>query len=108
MATDSRTLKKSYLREAKTGGRSTTAAQLAWLETKRVEFQAEVDGGDWAVVQQGVEGANHSATRGIPAMDRLAAVMAALEDLENSSGTAINRNRPGLLIPQFSAGGLHT
>jgi hypothetical protein len=105
---DVRTLKKSYLREAKTGGRSTVAAQLTWLEEKRVEFQAEAHGGGWAVTSQGNEGASHTAAREIPVMDRLAAVLAAIEDLENASGTAVNRNRPGILLPDFSSGGMHT
>lgn len=86
MPVNLRTLKKSYLREAALGGRTTYAAQIAWLEAKRVLLQAEVESGDWAVTSQAVEGANHSAMRGIPAADRLAAVIAALEYLEALNG----------------------
>lgn len=106
---DVRTLKKSFLREAKTGGRSTLSAQIAWLEAKRVTFQAEADGGGVFVNSQGVEGASHSALQAIPLMDRLQAVLQAIEELEAANGTADNRGRSGaLLIPQFTSGGLHS
>lgn len=80
------TLKKSYLREAATGGRTTVEQQLAWLEGKRSQFQAEVDAGDWEVQNQGRAGRTTSALRKLTAGDRLAAVLSAIEDLESTNG----------------------
>lgn len=83
---DLRYLKDSYLREAATGGRTTPAEQLTWLESKRVAFQAEVDAGDWEVTSQHRSGRSTSSLRKSSALDRLKAVLAAMESVEETLG----------------------
>lgn len=82
MAIAQSTLVKNYLREATAQAGSVVADQLVWLEAKRVELSAEVDGGDWALTSGSFSGRGHSASRGISAAARLSAVMAAMEKLE--------------------------
>lgn len=77
-------LVKNYLRDAAVYGGATDALKLAWLETKRQEFAAIVDGGDFEVTGTSLEGTSSSQRRGIAARERLKAVIAAMEKLEGT------------------------
>lgn len=95
-----RTLTKNYLRDAKANSEDPHGVeeQLAWLEARRVELSAEVDSGDWEMEQSAIEGAQATGRRKQTAKSRLAAVIAAMEQLEDVPGA------PGkgvLLIPLF-------
>lgn len=94
-----RLLVKNYLREAAVNADAPggTDEQIAWLETQRVALSAEVNTGDWSVTSTSQEGQSHTSNRGITAADRLAAVIAALEQLEENDAGAGGR----LLIPRL-------
>ena len=81
-----RDLVKNYLLDAVAFGGATTALQVAWLEEKRQELSALVDGGDWAVSGQSFEGTSSSQSRGISARERLAAIIACMEKLNGTGG----------------------
>lgn len=93
-----RDLIKNYLLDAAVYGGSTTAEKVAWLEVKRQELSAQVDSGDWEVSGQSIEGTSSSQRRGVAARERLAAVIAAMEQLNGTGGGGGG----ALIIPRLS------
>jgi hypothetical protein len=82
-----RTLVKNYLREAAANAEEPkgTTEQLAWLELQRVALSVEVNAGDFEITANAFEGGSASGKRGLNAKDRLAAVLAAMEQLEDAT-----------------------
>lgn len=97
LAPTHRTLVKNYLREAIAQAGADVGDQIDWLEAKRVTLSAEVDAGDWAVIEQTMEGHTARSSRGITCVERLAAVIAALDKLEAANGSGDNAGGPAIL-----------
>jgi hypothetical protein len=95
-----RLLVKSFLASARAAS-VTQAGRLAWLETRRAELSAEVEGGDWEVGSSAFDGHSASARRHASAAARLEAVMEAIEIL-TLDPTATRKTGGGVLIPRFT------
>lgn len=92
-----RDLIRNYLREAKAGGRTTTAAQVEWLEALRVSLTQELESGGQAVLSTSFKGQASTMDSGVSVRDRLSAVNAALDRLTGTPGGGGGM----LIIPRF-------
>lgn len=71
--------------------------QIAWLKTKRAEYSAEIQSGDWEVQSTTAEGGSASSRRGISARENHDAIVGALRKL----GATDIGSRGSLLQVQF-------
>lgn len=95
----SRALVNSYLRSAWAAEPADNGLRIAFLEGKAAELDAEIQSGDWAVGSTSFDGASHSASRGITALERLEAIQEAIELLtEDPEAT---KKAGGFVIPRF-------
>jgi hypothetical protein len=56
-------------------------AQITWLRTKRAEYSAEIQAGDWEVQSTTAEGGSASSRRGVSAKENHDAIVGALRKL---------------------------
>jgi hypothetical protein len=94
------TLVNSYIASAR-AAESTAARRLIWLETRRAELSAEVEGGDWEINGSSYDGKSSTARRVATASARLEAVFEAIAIL-TADPTATRRPGGGILIPRFN------
>jgi hypothetical protein len=94
------TLVNSYIASAR-AAESTQARRLSWLEARRAELSAEVEGGDWEVNGSSYDGKSSTARRTASASARLEAVFEAITIL-TADPDATRRPGGGLLIPRFN------
>lgn len=92
-------LVNSYIADARAHSDS-NVARLAFLESKRAALSAEVAGGGWEVGQISLDGTSSTSRRTISPIDRLRAVMEAIEIL--TADEDATRRKRGLLIPRYS------
>lgn len=95
-----RILVNSYLASARAAS-ATEAGRLAWLEARRAELSAEVEGGDWEVGSASYDGHSATSRRLSSAQSRLDAVFEAIEIL-TANPDATKKTGGGILIPRFS------
>jgi hypothetical protein len=95
-----RILVDSYLASARAAA-PTQAGRLAWLEGRRADLSAEVEGGDWEVSSASFQGHASTSRRLSPAAARLKAVFEAIEILTADPEATRSRGQ-GILIPRFS------
>ena len=94
------TLVNSYIASARSAS-GTAAGRLAWLEERRAELSAEVEGGDWEVNGSSYDGKSSTARRTASASARLEAVFEAITIL-TANPDATRRPGGGILIPRFN------
>lgn len=100
MAASFRTLVNSYIASARAASAS-DAGRLAWLEARRAELSAEVEGGDWEVGSASYDGHSATSRRHSSGGKRLSAVFRAIEVL-TADPTATRDKTGGVLIPRFT------
>lgn len=76
-----------WRRDAADAAPSGLSAQLAWLKTKRAEYSAKVQAGDWVVTAESTDGSSTQGARGVSDRDNHDAILAAIEQIEQSLGT---------------------
>lgn len=94
------TLVNSYIASARAAS-STDAGRLAWLEARRSELSAEVEGGDWEISGSSYDGKSATQRRTASASARLEAVFEAISIL-TANPEATRRPGGGILIPRFN------
>lgn len=92
-------LVNTYIADARAHS-SVNAARLAYLESIRASLSTEVKDGAWELTQTSFDGSSSNSRRLISPVDRLRAVMEAIEIL-TADEDATKRKR-GLLIPRYS------
>ena len=95
-----RILVDSFIASARAAS-TTDAGRLAWLEGRRAELSAEVEGGDWEVGSAAYEGHSATSRRMATAAARLKAVFRAIEVL-TADPTATKDGTSAVLIPRFT------
>lgn len=93
-----RTLVNSYISTARAHS-DTNSVRLEFLEEKRAALSEEVEGGDWETMGTSFDGSSSSHRRHLTAIDRLQAVMEAIEIL--TADSTATRRPGGILIPNF-------
>lgn len=65
--------------------------QIAWLREKRKDYAVKVDGGDYEITSDSLEGANTQGRRGISDRDNHDAIVGAIDVLKGRLGTGGKR-----------------
>lgn len=94
------TLVNSYIASARAAS-SSAAGRLAWLEARRAELSAEVEGGDWEISGNSYDGKSSTQRRTASAASRLEAVFEAISIL-TADPDATRRPGGGILIPRIN------
>lgn len=92
-------LVNTYIADARAHS-AVNAARLAYLEDIRAGLSDEVKSGAWEVTQTSFDGSSSNSRRLVSPLDRLRAVMEAIEIL--TADSTATRRRRGLIIPRYS------
>lgn len=95
------TLIRNYLLDARAAVGADRQSQYDYLEVQRGALSIEVNGGDIAVTGSSFEGASSNFARGKSATDRLAALIAAMEQIQQLISGQASSSRPGIITPRF-------